>query len=108
MRLDRPAVDPDAVGEARAGDHVVAAELVAAGHPAGLADADLRRDVDNIAVGETGRRALEELEKGEHLAAAFDLAGRKLARVGAVDRPAVPAPQPGGVHPPFLRMGPRA
>ena len=50
-----------------------------------LADADLRRDLDDVGLLEARRAFLDELEHVPALLAAFDLAVRKLARVDAAD-----------------------
>src|SRR5262245_4712862 len=86
VRLDRPAVDPDRVGKARAGQHILAAELVSAGDAAGFANADLRRRVDHIGIGEARRLALEELEELHDLPAPLDLARGQFVGVGAIER----------------------
>ena len=51
----------------------VARELIGAGDAARLADAELRRDVDDIGVPEARHAALEELKEIQRLAAALDL-----------------------------------
>ena len=89
MLLARPAVDADGVVEARAGYDVLAAELIRPGDPPRLADAELRRGIDDIGIGEARRLALEEFEELHHLAAAFDLAGGEFVGIGAVERAAV-------------------
>src|SRR6185312_7844321 len=91
MVLDRPAVDADGVRKARAGNDIVGGQLVLSHNPPRFAYAELRRDVDDIGVGESGRLALEKLEEGERLLAALDLAGAQFAGVGAVDRAAIRA-----------------
>src|SRR6185312_8591833 len=53
---------------------------------------------------ETGRLALEEVEEGKRLLAAFDLAARELACVCAVDGAAVGRLYLRDVHPPFARV----
>ena len=80
MVFDRPAVDADGVGKARAGKHVIGGELVMADDPAGLADAELRRDVDDIGIGEARRLAAQEFEERQRLAPAFDFARRSVRR----------------------------
>ena len=104
MRFDRPAVDADGVGKACAGEHVVAGKLIKAGDAAGLADAELRRHVDDIGVGKAGRLALQELEESQRLAAAFDLAGGELVGIGTVERAAVGALYLGEVDAPLGRV----
>src|SRR5579862_1127366 len=63
--LDRPAVDADAVGKARAGDDIVGRELITASDAASFADAELWRNVDHVGAGKARRLAAQELEEGE-------------------------------------------
>src|SRR5215469_9194977 len=60
VRLDRPAVHADRVGEVCAAEHVVLGELVGPDDAASLADADLRRDVHDVGVLEAGRPVSDE------------------------------------------------
>ena len=75
-----------------------------AGDAARLADAELRRDVDDVGVREARRLALQELEELADLAAALDLAGGQLVGVGAVERAAVRLLQLRDVDAPFDRI----
>src|SRR4051812_43952282 len=59
--LDRPAVDADGVGEVDAIEYVVLREHVFAAPPPRLADADLRRDLDDVGVLEARGGAADEL-----------------------------------------------
>src|SRR6185437_15474113 len=102
MVLDRPAVDADGVHKARAGNDVIGGQLVLSHNPPRFAYAELRRDVDDIGVGESGRLALEKLEEGERLLAALDLAGAQFAGVGAVDRAAIRALHLRDIDAPFV------
>src|SRR5215831_6434558 len=102
--LDRPAVNADGIRKVRARNHVVTGQLVAAGDAAGLPDADLRRDVDDVGLGKTRYIALEKIEIRARLPAAFDLAPTQVVGVGAVERPAVRRLELRDVDPPFLRI----
>src|SRR5215211_842978 len=87
--FDRPTVDPDAVGKAGARGDVRTGELVAAGDAPRLANTDLRRDVDNVGLAETGDRAAQKFKEGQCLPPALDLAGAEFSGVGAVNRFAI-------------------
>src|SRR6202040_1936782 len=100
MGFHWPAVDADTVSEGRAAEHVLAREQIEADHPAGFADAELRRQVDDVGFLKTGHRA-QEIEGVDSLAAAFDLAARKIVGLEPVDRAAVLARQLGKIDPPF-------
>src|SRR4051812_21959836 len=72
MALQRPAVDADRIIERRAAEHVLAAENIAADHPPRLADAELRRQVDDIGFLEA-RHSTQEVERFKRLAPPLDL-----------------------------------
>src|SRR5687768_1046867 len=108
VRLDRPAVDTDGVGEIDAVHDVVLAHHVFAAHAPRLADADLRRDLDDVRALEPGGDALDELEGLPALAAALDLAVGQLLGVDAAYRAAVGIADLGEVGAPLDRVGLRA
>jgi hypothetical protein len=101
VSFDRPAIDADRIVEAGAGEHIVAGERIAAGDAARLADAELRRNIDDVRIGEARRTRFQKREERERLAAAFALARAQFARVGAVDGAAIAGFQLCDVHPPF-------
>ena len=72
-----------------AADDVVAGQHVLADQPARLADAELRRDLEQVGVLEAGNARAQEAQVVDRLAPALDLARRERARIGAVDRRAV-------------------
>ncbi len=104
VQLERPAVDADRVGEARAADDLVAAQDVLADEAPRLADADLRRDLEQVGVLEARDARAQEAQVVDRLAPAFDLAARERARVGAVDRAAVGVLQLRDVDAPLARV----
>src|SRR5262249_39232484 len=108
VSLDRPAVDADGVGEIGAVEHVVLAQHVFAANPPRLADADLRRDLDDVRLLEAGRGAADELESVPALAPPLDLAVGELVGVDAAPRAAVGIADLGEVGAPFDRVRLRA
>ena len=73
---------------------------VAADHAAGFADAELRRQVDDVGFFETRHRA-QEFERLDRLAAAIDLAAGEIVGLEPVDRVPSVARQLGEIDPPF-------
>src|SRR5690606_547811 len=104
VRLDRPAVDADRVVEVAAAEDVVLGQHVLADEAPRLADADLRRDLDDIRVLEAGRHALDELEDVPALTPPLDLAVAELAGIDAADRRAVRVLDLRQVRAPFDRV----
>src|SRR5579872_2525129 len=100
MDFHRPAVDADRILERGAAEHVFAREHMAADDAPGLADAELRRQVDDVGFLEARHRA-QEIEGIDRLAAALDLAARQIIRLKPVDRGAVIAGQLRKVYPPL-------
>src|SRR5579864_8467965 len=100
MGFHRPAVDADRILERGAAEHVLAAEHVAADHAPRLADAELRRQIDDVGFFKTRYRA-QEIEGLDRLAAAVDLAAREVVGLETVDGAAVVALELGKIHPPF-------
>ena len=80
MGSHRPAIDPDGVLERGAGQHVLAIKHVTADHAPRLADAELRRQVDNVGFLKT-RHGAQEFEGFDRLAAAVDLAAGEVIRL---------------------------
>src|SRR6266850_3690993 len=105
MLFDRPAVHADAVGEVGAIEHIVLGQLVFAAHAAGLADADLRRDLGDVGALEAGRRLADELEGVPHLPAPLDLAPGELPGVDPAHGGAVGIADLREVGAPFDRVG---
>ncbi len=75
----RPAVDADGILERGAAEHVLARQHVTADHAPGLADAELRRQVDDVGFFEARHRA-QEFERLHRLPAALDLAAASVCR----------------------------
>src|ERR1700722_6319757 len=73
---------------------------MAADDAPGFADAELRRQIDDVGFLEAGHRA-QEIESVDGLAAAFDFAAREIVRLEAVDRGAVRARELREIHPPL-------
>src|SRR3954452_13046079 len=100
MGLDRPAIDPDGILERSAAEHVLTAELIAAIDAAGFADAELRRQVDDVGFFKA-RHGAQEFERSQRLLAALDLAAGEIVRLDAVDGMAVLARYLRKIYPPF-------
>src|SRR4029077_6574069 len=107
MGLDRPAIDADGILERGAAEHVLAAQHITANDAPRLADAELRRQVDDVGIFEAGHRA-QELERLDRLAAAVDLAARHLVRLESVDGGAIPARNLREIYPPLYVVALRA
>src|SRR4029078_7252238 len=88
MLLDRPALHADRVGEIGAAEDVGFGQRVLAGDEACLADAELRRDLDDVGAIEPGRGA-NEFEHLLALPAALDLAVAQFTEVDAAPGAAV-------------------
>src|SRR5436305_1669269 len=58
--LKRPGIDADGVLEARAAQHIFAAELIGADDPPRLANAELRRRIDDIGLREARHARAQE------------------------------------------------
>ncbi len=108
VRFDGPALHADRVGEVAAAQDVGIGQDVLATYPASFANADLRRDLDDVGLIESRRRFLDELEHVPALPAAFDLAVGQLACVDAADGRAVRVLDLGEVGAPFDRIALRA
>jgi hypothetical protein len=100
MGFHRPAVDADRILKTGAAEHVLAREHMAADHAPGFADAELRRQIDDVGLFESRHRA-QEIERVERLAAAVDFAAREIVGLEAVDGGAVLARQLRKIHPPL-------
>src|SRR5580704_16536368 len=100
MGFDRPAVDADGILKRGAGEHVRAGEHMAADDAPSFADAELRRQIDDVGIFESRYRA-QKLERLDRLATAVDLATREIVRLETVDGAAVLAFQLREIDPPF-------
>src|ERR1700761_9009416 len=99
--FDRPAVDADCVRKACALKNIVFGELIVADNPARLADAQLRRQIDDIGVGERRNALSEKIERLPDLPAPFDLTIAQLVGIRAVDGASVLVTHLGDVGAPF-------
>src|SRR5262245_16232771 len=108
MLFQRPAVDTDRVVKACTPQHILAAELIGSDDPPRLADAELRRRVDDIGLRKAGDVRPQKIDEGLRLPAAFDLAIAQLVGVGTIERAPIAARHLRGIDAPFDRVALRA
>src|SRR5262245_50591365 len=108
MLFQWPAIDADGVGKARAAQHILAPELIEPDDPPRLADAELRRGIDDVGLREARHVRPQEIDKGLRLPASFDLAIAELVGVGTIERPPIAARHLRGIDAPFDRIALRA
>src|SRR4051812_42829336 len=91
MTLDGPTVDADRVGEIFAAEDVLLLEAKVAAEPPRLADTDLRCDVEEVSLLESGNVSAKEVEESGRVASSADLTRGKIDRARGVDRTAIRA-----------------